>query len=235
MMIQKKPKLAYSEKTMKINEISLSNIASFIAGAYTFLLINYFWFDNHITVPGVSTLIASMSLLFTIYAAFIVRNWSKQKINDKAFTQTDIIISSLSELLLLCTDIQSQMKLITLVTDTERASMALDKKNIINEKKTLIAQKMIDLNIVLFTLKMWKCSTTKDANDIIESISEEMELVQMNIMTFNVMIDKPVSEIHISGLANHLLRSIKQLNRVIPLYGKFVDLGYSKAFIHNEK
>ncbi|EKL1436234.1 hypothetical protein PVD82_003312 [Enterobacter hormaechei] len=80
-----------------ITEVPLHCIASFVVGAYTVLLINYFWFNNNITPPGVSALIAGMALLFTIYAAFKVKEWSEQKMNDKAFGIAEEIINKINE------------------------------------------------------------------------------------------------------------------------------------------
>lgn len=75
-----------------ITEVPLHCIASFLIGSYTVLLINFFWFDNHITPPGVSAFVASCALLFTVYAAFKVKAWSEQKMNDKAFKVAEDII-----------------------------------------------------------------------------------------------------------------------------------------------
>lgn len=79
------------------HEINLSCIASYVAGAYTTFLINFFWFDNHITPPGVSAFVASLALLFTIYAAFKVKEWNEQKMNEKAFSVADKIIEHLNQ------------------------------------------------------------------------------------------------------------------------------------------
>jgi len=86
-----------SEIKKIITEVPLHCIASFVIGAYTILLINYFWFNNDITPPGVSAFVASIALLFTIYAAFKVKEWSEEKMNDKAFTQAEKIIDTLNQ------------------------------------------------------------------------------------------------------------------------------------------
>lgn len=62
-----------------ITKIPLYCIASFVAGAYTVILINYFWFGNNITPAGVSAFIASLAFLFTIYVALKVKVWSEEK------------------------------------------------------------------------------------------------------------------------------------------------------------
>ena len=80
-----------------ISEVPLYCIASFLIGAYTVLLLNFFYFDNHITPPGVSAFVACMALAFTVYAAFKVKEWNDAKINEKGFNKCEYIIENLGD------------------------------------------------------------------------------------------------------------------------------------------
>lgn len=83
-------------KDMTIS-VPLYCIASFIAGAYTIFLVEYFCFDGHITPPGVSATIACLALAFTIYAAFKVKEWSETKLNEKGFEKCEEILNIITE------------------------------------------------------------------------------------------------------------------------------------------
>lgn len=78
--------------------IELNCIASFISGAYSILLVNYFWFEGSINPAGVSSVIAAMALAFTVYVAFKVKEWTMIKTNDRGFKQTEEIVNQLIEL-----------------------------------------------------------------------------------------------------------------------------------------
>ncbi|MGX9299874.1 hypothetical protein ACWXWG_10875 [Pantoea ananatis] len=216
-------------------KIKLAFIAWFVFGAFFVEVVNYFVYKRSFTPAGVSSTIAALALAFTIYAAFRVKKWSESKVNDKAFIQTDEIISSISEILLLSTELKSQLQLISLQSSTMLVDFSRVRKNIINEKKQRIAQKMMDINLLLLSLKMWKCSTTIEAQTIIDALSKNLQVGQLNITTFNTTIDKPDNEILTLALVNHINISIKQINETLINFQNFFDLGYGNTFIHHEK
>lgn len=141
-----------------INEVPLHCIASFVVGAYTILLINYFWFNNDITPPGVSAFVASMALLFTIYAAFKVKEWSEQKINDKAFKHAEEII----ELLNKCyRDFSVGAGALVVLSQNKQSTISPTHIHIaeFNKRKKDYQFKVPEILNMLDTLKMWKFTT----------------------------------------------------------------------------
>lgn len=141
-----------------INEVPLHCIASFVVGAYTILLINYFWFNNDITPPGVSAFVASMALLFTIYAAFKVKEWSEQKINDKAFKHAEEII----ELLNKCyRDFSVGAGALVVLSQNKQSTISPTHIHIaeFNKRKKDYQFKAPEILNMLDTLKMWKFTT----------------------------------------------------------------------------
>lgn len=142
-----------------ITEVPLHCIASFVVGAYTILLINYFWFNNNITPPGVSAFVASMALLFTIYAAFKVKEWSEQKINDKAFKHAEEII----ELLNKCYRDFSVGSSMLVLTAKNKSSVTISTDNTFIEqyykRKEEYQFKVPEILNMIETLTIWKYMT----------------------------------------------------------------------------
>lgn len=142
-----------------LTDIPLHCIASFVIGAYTILLIEYFWFNKDITPPGVSAFIAAMALLFTIYAAFKVKEWSEQKMNDKAFKVAEEIISKINE---------SYVEFMFASTNLLLLTGRTDNAKIFREEPTFKTyvqhfQKSTDAHLqsvnLLDTLPIWKYNT----------------------------------------------------------------------------
>ena len=166
-------------------EVPLHCIASFVVGAYTILLINYFWFNNDITPPGVSAFVASMALLFTIYAAFKVKEWSEQKINDKAFKHAEEII----ELLNKCYRDFSVGASALVVLSQNKQGVIITPMHIhiteFNKRKKDYQFKVPEILNMLDTLKMWKFTTlyTKQFELFVSSIAvfDQKALEALNV------------------------------------------------------
>ncbi|PJZ07502.1 hypothetical protein PRCB_02260 [Pantoea rodasii] len=148
------------------NEISLSCIASFLIGAYTVFLINFFYFDNHITPPGVSAFVASMALLFTVYAAAKVKDWYVHKLNDKAFEKTDAVLVKHAELFhdLVITfgHVESMLydKVEPFLHNSSNKEMILDEfKNGLEGSESLI-KTVRDITVLIGFLRHWNVSQT---------------------------------------------------------------------------
>lgn len=74
-----------------VTSIPLSAFAGLAIGAISVLAVEFLFFKRHITAAGSSACITSIGLLFAIYSAFKVKEWSVIKMDEKAFKQTESI------------------------------------------------------------------------------------------------------------------------------------------------
>ncbi len=215
-----------------ITEVPLHCIASFVVGAYTILLINYFWFNNNITPPGVSAFIAGMALLFTIYAAFKVKEWSEQKMNDKAFKHAEEII----ELLNKCyRDFSVGSSMLVLLAKNENGTTISNNHLLITEYKDRRKEyqfKVPEILNMIETLAIWKFSTPYLA---------DFEAFVDKIGNFDMKATKALNELSKDDaestkrfmLFHHNLELLKY--EVVTEYKKFTKLSFDEIFLPVEK
>lgn len=169
------------------SEIPLYCIASFVIGAYTVLLINFFWFDNHITPPGVSALVACMALLFTIYAAFKVKEWNENKKNDKAFSQTEKLLDTLTRLYIV------KNRLIKPLTNLRFHGRTIN-KDIISDIDT-IANQISDLvseaHSVTVSLELWGASLSSKLQKNIDNLDGCIRNLTLDLWSMKYLDENP--------------------------------------------
>lgn len=215
-----------------ITEVPLYCIASFVIGVYTTLLINFFYFDNNITVAGVSALIAAMALLFTIYAALKVKEWVDSKVNEKAFEQTEKMIEHLAQFHLKTDQITTRLSMldsIDLANDIETFN------RIIDQVKGLSKVASDDLVYALATMRslgLWNSSVNpKIVLPLIRKINNEFGKLSDSILV--------ITDHHSLNNPHHCLdeaKSVVDVGKKLSdhLYELFA-LPYSDIFLHNLK
>jgi len=194
-----------------ITEVPLYCIASFLIGAYTVLLINFFYFDNHITPPGVSAFIACMALGFTIYAAFKVKEWNDAKINEKGFSKCEYIIEKLGDFNLKFITVHSYVSYLLNIHKDKFIPGFIDDR--INNYNDIFISDADEANMILLRilsgqhhLKIWNYRIRNDFR--MESLNELYDSYRKEISMAFEMINDANHEMHDS-----FLQKVENINK----------------------
>lgn len=201
--------------------INLNCIASFISGAYSILLINYFWFDSDITPAGVSSLIAAMALAFTVYVAFKVKEWTMIKTNDRGFKQTEDIVNQLIELYKAINSVTQQI--IGIMHTSDERETVLHHSNISKLRKEIkkITNEFDGLSV---SLELW--NVTFDTR-LVDNIKEIFE----NLTYFDYKIDPILDDIYYSGTLTY--ECLKHLDSCKGYFMEIFKLKHKDMFSFN--
>lgn len=201
--------------------IDLNCIASFISGAYSILLINYFWFDSDITPAGVSSLIAAMALAFTVYVAFKVKEWNLIKTNDRGFRQTEDILSNLIELYKTVNSITPQI--VGIMNTVDEREIVLYHSNIskLNKEIKKITNEFDGLSV---SLELWSVTFDKRLEDNVIQIFEQLTY-------FNYKIDPIIGDVYYSGTLTY--ECLKHLDSCKGHFIEIFKLKHKDMFVFN--
>lgn len=217
--------------TQKFLKISLQSIVSFVIGVLTTLFFSYIFFDNNITPPGASVLVASMALLFTIYTAFKVKEWIDTKVNDKGFQQSEKMIEHIS---------QAHIKIekaLARLTNLKQLNIPseLDDYYRLSEQIRVMAKEagdeLLNAFAIMRTLRIWSSRVNTNILPVLKTINQEFDHFSNEI---SKLIEHNLNKNpHLSLL--HIDTAIKIGRKLSDEMYELFSISYGKIFTHNVK
>jgi hypothetical protein len=190
-----------------ILKIKLAYIAWFVSGALIVEAINYFMFKRSITPAGVSSTIAAMALMFTIYGAFKVKEWSEQKMNEKAFKQTETILEALTKIYVIKNGLITPLAAIKF-QDKSGKEKALEEIKLIAQNIEILIS---EIQTVSPTLGLWGVNLSDSFSQNLNRLYECLNDLIFNIRSFEYT-EKTLNTYTSKDVANRCIDNVSEID-----------------------
>ncbi|WFX59774.1 hypothetical protein NFK08_07045 [Enterobacter roggenkampii] len=215
---------------MKIKDrFNLSHVVGFFVGIVVTVIFNWVVFKDpkRITAPGVAALVAMCTFSLALWSAFKVEKWLNNKINDKAFKQTEKILEYYEDF----SEIVSPLRLVLVEIETMEKMygkfvMTEKQKKELNEHCIIVSDYNDKITMSIIMLKYWKTSLTETGQEHANHLEDALRNFTMTAMTILDKNKNPEFKNAIQETSMFYMKSIIKLREIL-------DLGYDEMFIHN--